>query len=244
MTVYKKSLVNIPMYKLLKILNQQSMKLIMPINLMSSSKKLSKTKYESVALSLYTYSKSYIRRINHLKMLENYQPQKFNNLMDDRAHKLKTLKWQANHRLYPLLEESTSKLQREIVRVLHHRHVHTRHESKILVDNKDADQSMATNVKPIFAQVKFGRVDDPNNCKYHRLISHPLNKCFVFKDRIIQLNKERKIKFEEEHKPKQFIQNVDTPKHKSKQFIQNNDALKHELKLFNPNNDAPKHELK
>ncbi|MBA0760087.1 hypothetical protein Gotri_022869, partial [Gossypium trilobum] len=41
-------------------------------------------------------------------------------------------------------------------------------------------------------------VDDPNNCKYHRLISHPLNKCFVFKDRIMQLNKEKKIEFEEE----------------------------------------------
>ncbi|MBA0607500.1 hypothetical protein Godav_019791, partial [Gossypium davidsonii] len=41
-------------------------------------------------------------------------------------------------------------------------------------------------------------VDDPNSCKYHRLISHPLNKCFVFKDRIMQLNKERKIEFEEE----------------------------------------------
>ncbi|TYH88534.1 hypothetical protein ES332_D01G193800v1 [Gossypium tomentosum] len=136
--------------------------------------------------------------------------------------RLKKLKWQANHRLYPLLEESTSKLQREIVRVLYHRHVHTRHERPEEVD----------------------LVDDPNNCKYHRLISRPLNKCFVFKDRIMQLNKERKIEFEEKHKPKQFIQNVDAPKHKPKQFIQNDDALKHELKLFNPNNDAPKHELK
>ncbi|KAG4163050.1 hypothetical protein ERO13_D01G147750v2 [Gossypium hirsutum] len=184
MRVYKKSLVNIPMYKLSKILNQQSRKLLIPINSMSSSKKLSKIK--------------------------------------DETHKLKKLKWQANHQLYPLLEESTSKLQREIVRVLYHRHVHTRHERPEEVD----------------------LVDDPNNCKYHRLISHPLNKCFVFKDRIMQLNKERKIEFEEKHKPKQFIQNVDAPKHKPKQFIQNDDALKHELKLFNPNNDAPKHELK
>ena len=28
-----------------------------------------------------------------------------------------------------------------------------------------------------------GKTDDPNYCKYHRLVSHPLEKCFVFKDR-------------------------------------------------------------
>ncbi|KAH0658129.1 hypothetical protein KY285_026659 [Solanum tuberosum] len=28
-----------------------------------------------------------------------------------------------------------------------------------------------------------GKTDDQNYCKYHRLVSHPLEKCFVFKDR-------------------------------------------------------------
>ena len=30
-----------------------------------------------------------------------------------------------------------------------------------------------------------GRTNDPNYCKYHRLISHPLEKCFVFKDKVM-----------------------------------------------------------
>lgn len=36
-----------------------------------------------------------------------------------------------------------------------------------------------------------GKTDDPNYCKYHRLVSHPLEKCFVFKDKVtIGLRKE------------------------------------------------------
>ena len=38
-----------------------------------------------------------------------------------------------------------------------------------------------------------GKTDDPNYCKYHRLVSHPLEKCFVFKDRVMQLVNENKI---------------------------------------------------
>ncbi|KAH0636172.1 hypothetical protein KY289_036087 [Solanum tuberosum] len=29
------------------------------------------------------------------------------------------------------------------------------------------------------------KADDPNYCKYHRLVSHPLEKYFVFKDRVM-----------------------------------------------------------
>ena len=32
-----------------------------------------------------------------------------------------------------------------------------------------------------------GKTDDPNYCKYHRLVSHPLEKCFVFKNRVMRL---------------------------------------------------------
>ena len=38
-----------------------------------------------------------------------------------------------------------------------------------------------------------GKTDDPNYCKYHRLVSHPLEKCFVFKDRVMRLANENKI---------------------------------------------------
>ena len=39
----------------------------------------------------------------------------------------------------------------------------------------------------------MGKVDDPNYCKYHRIISHPIQKCFVLKELIMKLAKERKI---------------------------------------------------
>ncbi|OMO93971.1 C2 calcium-dependent membrane targeting [Corchorus capsularis] len=41
------------------------------------------------------------------------------------------------------------------------------------------------------------KVDDPNYCKYHRLVSHPVEKCFVLKDKIMELHREGLIEFEE-----------------------------------------------
>ena len=40
---------------------------------------------------------------------------------------------------------------------------------------------------------EIGKVDDPNYCKYHHIISHQIQKCFIFKELIMMLNKERKI---------------------------------------------------
>jgi hypothetical protein len=42
------------------------------------------------------------------------------------------------------------------------------------------------------------QVDNPNYCKYHRLINHPIEKCFVLKDKIMRLHKNRDIIFYEE----------------------------------------------
>ena len=39
----------------------------------------------------------------------------------------------------------------------------------------------------------MGKVDDPNYCRYHRIIGHPIQKCFVFKEQIMKLAKEDKI---------------------------------------------------
>ena len=39
----------------------------------------------------------------------------------------------------------------------------------------------------------MGKVDDPNYCKYHCIIGHPIQKCFVFKEQIMKLAKENKI---------------------------------------------------
>uniref|UniRef100_A0A2K2C1J5 Retrotransposon gag protein n=1 Tax=Populus trichocarpa TaxID=3694 RepID=A0A2K2C1J5_POPTR len=41
------------------------------------------------------------------------------------------------------------------------------------------------------------QVDNPNYCKYHRLINHPIEKCFVLKDKIMRLHKNRDIIFYE-----------------------------------------------
>ena len=43
-----------------------------------------------------------------------------------------------------------------------------------------------------------GKTDDPNYCKYHRLVSHPLEKYFVFKDRVMRLANEKKIILDDE----------------------------------------------
>ena len=42
------------------------------------------------------------------------------------------------------------------------------------------------------------QVNDPNYCKYHRLIGHPVEKYFVFKDKIMELQKRGEIAFDEE----------------------------------------------
>ena len=39
----------------------------------------------------------------------------------------------------------------------------------------------------------MGKVDDPNYCKYHRIIGHPIQKFFVFKEQIMKIAKENKI---------------------------------------------------
>ena len=42
------------------------------------------------------------------------------------------------------------------------------------------------------------KVNDPNYCKYHRLVSHPFEKYFVFKDRVMWLVREEKIVLDDE----------------------------------------------
>ncbi|KAA0052314.1 ty3-gypsy retrotransposon protein [Cucumis melo var. makuwa] len=44
--------------------------------------------------------------------------------------------------------------------------------------------------------VEMGRVNDPNYCKYHRVISHPIEKCFVLKELILKLALDKKIELE------------------------------------------------
>lgn len=48
---------------------------------------------------------------------------------------------------------------------------------------------------------EVGKVDHPKYCKFHRIISHPVEKCFVLKDLIVRLDKENKIKLETRESP-------------------------------------------
>ena len=40
---------------------------------------------------------------------------------------------------------------------------------------------------------EMGRVNDPNYFHYHRIVSHPVEKCFILKDLIIKLAKQGRI---------------------------------------------------
>ncbi|KAL0281863.1 UNVERIFIED_CONTAM: hypothetical protein Sangu_2985500 [Sesamum angustifolium] len=40
--------------------------------------------------------------------------------------------------------------------------------------------------------------DDPKYCKYHCLVGHPIQDCFVFKDKVMQLARQGKISLEED----------------------------------------------
>ena len=43
-----------------------------------------------------------------------------------------------------------------------------------------------------------GKVNDPNYCMYYHLVSHPTQRCFVLKERILELASQGKIILEEE----------------------------------------------
>jgi len=40
---------------------------------------------------------------------------------------------------------------------------------------------------------ELGRTNDPKYCRYHRVVSHPLEKCITLKERIMQLAKDGTI---------------------------------------------------
>ncbi|KAL0405353.1 UNVERIFIED_CONTAM: hypothetical protein Slati_3849200 [Sesamum latifolium] len=42
------------------------------------------------------------------------------------------------------------------------------------------------------------QIDDPKYCKYHRLVGHSIQDCFVFKDKVMQLARQGKISLEED----------------------------------------------
>ncbi|KAL2941826.1 Sal-like protein 4 [Bienertia sinuspersici] len=45
---------------------------------------------------------------------------------------------------------------------------------------------------------EMGKTSDPNYCKYHRLVSHPIEKCVTLKEKIMQLARDGKIILDED----------------------------------------------
>ena len=41
-----------------------------------------------------------------------------------------------------------------------------------------------------------GKVNDSNYSKYHQVVNHPIEKCFMLKELILKLAREKKIKFD------------------------------------------------
>ncbi|PIN05644.1 hypothetical protein CDL12_21814 [Handroanthus impetiginosus] len=50
-------------------------------------------------------------------------------------------------------------------------------------------------------QEEVGKTNDPKYCKYLQVVSHPIEKCFVFKDKIMALAKDKKIVLNTEDEP-------------------------------------------
>ncbi|KAM1093650.1 hypothetical protein ACFX2B_008634 [Malus domestica] len=43
---------------------------------------------------------------------------------------------------------------------------------------------------------EMNRVNDPKYCKYHRIVSHPVGKCFVLKELIMKLAQQEQIELD------------------------------------------------
>ena len=45
---------------------------------------------------------------------------------------------------------------------------------------------------------EIGRTNDPNYCKYYRIINHPIEKCKAFRGQVLQLENEGNVTLDEE----------------------------------------------
>ncbi|TYK21493.1 uncharacterized protein E5676_scaffold305G00300 [Cucumis melo var. makuwa] len=122
------------------------------------------------------YSKSYIKKIDNLRMLLGYQPPRFQqfdgkgNPKQHTAHFVETCE-NAMIKRRPACQAVHSKLERKYFQVLIQ-----------LPKCKRPEQA--------------GKMDDPNYCKYHWVISHLVDKCFVLKELILRLTREKKIELD------------------------------------------------
>ncbi|KAK4409375.1 hypothetical protein Sango_0010500 [Sesamum angolense] len=135
-----------------------------------------RSKIEGSSKSSLTYSKPYTPRIDSLKMPMGYQPPKFQQLIVKFVRSLKgnAFDW------YTDLEAGSIDGWEQLEQEFINRFYSTRRTVKMK--------------RPEEAK----RKDDLKYCKYHRLVGHTIQDCFVFKDKVMQLARQGKISLEED----------------------------------------------
>ncbi|KAA0052878.1 ty3-gypsy retrotransposon protein [Cucumis melo var. makuwa] len=162
----------------------------------------------------FMYFKPYTKRIDNLRMSLRYQPPKGDQLVRQFVRRLKgnALEWYTD--LEPKVIDNWEQLETKFLnrsystrRVASMMELTNTKQQKIeqvidyinrwrtlSMDCKDKLTELSTVDMCTQEQVK--KVDDPNYCKYHRIISHPVENCFVLKELILKLACENKIKLD------------------------------------------------
>ncbi|KAA0067522.1 ty3-gypsy retrotransposon protein [Cucumis melo var. makuwa] len=133
-----------------------------------------RAQYGGSSQTSFMYSKLYTKRIDNLRMLLGYQPPKFQQIYGKGNSKqhignfVETYIEKHREGIYGRKHDLAEVLQKE-----------GKKQPIQLLECKRPEQA--------------GKVDDPNYCKYHRVIGHQVEKCFVLKELILRLARKKKI---------------------------------------------------
>ncbi|CAA0817210.1 Unknown protein, partial [Striga hermonthica] len=160
-----------------------------------------KDKFDGVSKSSLTYSKPYTQRIDSLKMSIGYQPPKFQPF-DGKG----SPKQHVAHFIETCNDAGTygDRLVKQFVRSLKGNAFewYTNLEANSIDSWEQLEQEFLNRFYSARRTMKrpeeAGQVDNPKYCRYHCLVSHSIEDCFVFKDRVMQLAQQGKISLEED----------------------------------------------
>ncbi|KAA0052091.1 retrotransposon gag protein [Cucumis melo var. makuwa] len=167
----------------------------------------------------FMYSKPYTKRIDNLRMPLGIKRRPISHavrsklkrkyfrvacLQHDGVNKHQTAEGRVSHRLQKPIESSKLGLQRQAHRTVCSGDVHPRKTKNVypFPDSNVADMLEQLIEKQLIQlpeckrSEQAGKVDDPNYCKYHRVISHSVERCFVLKELILKLACENKIELD------------------------------------------------
>ncbi|KAA0033157.1 ty3-gypsy retrotransposon protein [Cucumis melo var. makuwa] len=151
-----------------------------------------RAQYEGPPQTSFMYSKSYTKRINNLRMPLGYQPPKFQQFDGKELEVIDSWeqleieflnRFYSTRRVVSMMELTNTKQRK----------------GEPVIDYSNRWRALSLDCKDKLTELSAvemctqGKVDDPNYCKYHRVISHPVEKCFVLKELILKLARENKI---------------------------------------------------